>query len=254
MEAMVDPVNETIWASQKAISALFGCTKQNVSYHMGKIFASGELERSAVVKEILITAQSGARGLSEDKVLYYNLDAIISVGYRINSRRATKFRIWSTSIIKEYMRRGYVINRNAISEQKYEDLKKAVGLLENVFSKELLLTSDQATDLFDVIRDYTYALDTLDAYDYQNLKIADTTAPERFHATYENAIEAIKSLKEKFGGKEPFFRRRQQTHCRYPIPLVHAKQRHPLPGRRNKAHFRRLSRRTDIDDRRKSYG
>ena len=59
MEAMVDPVNETIWASQKAIAALFGCTKQNVSYHMGKIFASGELERSAVVKEILITAQSG---------------------------------------------------------------------------------------------------------------------------------------------------------------------------------------------------
>lgn len=204
MEAMVDPENETIWASQKAIAALFDCTKQNVSYHMGKIFASGELERSTVVKEILTTAQSGARGLSEDKVLYYNLDAIISVGYRINSLRATKFRIWSTSVIKEYMRRGYVVNRNAVSEQKYEDLKKAVGLLENVFSKELLLTSDQATDLFDVIRDYTYALDTLDAYDYQSLKIADTTAPERFHATYENAIEAIKSLKEKFGASDMF--------------------------------------------------
>ena len=204
MEALVDPANETIWASQKAIATLFDCTKQNVSYHMGKIFASGELERSTVVKEILTTAQSGARGLSEDKVLYYNLDAIISVGYRINSLRATKFRIWSTSIIKEYMRRGYVVNHNAVSEQKYEDLKKAVGLLENVFSKELLLTSDQATDLFDVIRDYTYALDTLDAYDYQSLKIADTTAPERFHATYDNAIEAIKSLKEKFGASELF--------------------------------------------------
>lgn len=102
------------------------------------------------------------------------------------------------------MCRGYVINHNAISEQKYEDLKKAVGLLENVFSKELLLTSDQATDLFDVIRDYTYALDTLDAYDYQSLKIDDTTAPERFHATYENAIEAIQSLKEKFGGSNLF--------------------------------------------------
>lgn len=183
MEAMVDPENETIWAGQKAIAALFDCTKQNVSYHMGKIFASGELDHSTVVKEILTTAQSGARGLSEDKVLYYNLDAIISVGYRINSLRATKFRIWSTSIIKEYMRRGYVVNRNAISEQKYEDLKKAVGLLENVFSKELLLTSDQATDLFDVIRDYTYALDTLDAYDYQSLKIADTTAPGAFRTS-----------------------------------------------------------------------
>ncbi len=97
MEAMVDPVNETIWASQKAIAALFDCTKQNVSYHMGKIFASGELERSAVVKEILITAQSGARGISDEKVRYYNLDAIISIGYKVNSIRATKFRIWAAN-------------------------------------------------------------------------------------------------------------------------------------------------------------
>lgn len=204
IEAMVDPSGETIWATQKAIAALFGCTKQNVSYHLGKVFANGELVRSTVVKEILTTAQSGARGLSEDRILYYNLDAIISVGYRINSLRATKFRIWATQIIKQYMLKGYAVNRNAVSEQKYEELKKAMGLLENVFSKELLLTSDQATNLFDVIRDYTYALDTLDAYDYQSLRITDTTAPERFHATYDNAMEAIKSLKEKFGASDLF--------------------------------------------------
>ncbi len=129
---------------------------------------------------------------------------IISVGYRVNSIRATKFRIWATGIIKQYMLKGYAVNRSAVSEQKYEELKKAVGLLENVFSKELMLTSDQAVGLFDVIRDYTYALDTLDSYDYQNLKITDTTAPERFHATYENAMEAIKSLREKFGGSSLF--------------------------------------------------
>lgn len=204
MEAMVDPANETIWANQKAIAALFGVTVPNISYHLGRIFKSGELEADTVVKEILITAQSGARGTSDEKIRYYNLDAIISIGYRVNSIRATKFRIWATSVIKQYMLKGYAINHNAVSEQKYEDLKKAVGLLENVFSKELLLTSDQAIDLFDVIRDYTYALDTLDAYDYQSLKIADTTAPERFHATYENAIEAIKSLKEKFGASDLF--------------------------------------------------
>ena len=102
------------------------------------------------------------------------------------------------------MLKGYAVNRRVVSEQKYEELKKAVGLLENVFSKELMLTSDQAVGLFDVIRDYTYALDTLDSYDYQNLKITDTTAPERFHATYENAMEAIKSLREKFGGSSLF--------------------------------------------------
>ena len=103
MEAMVDPENETIWASQKAIAALFDCTKQNVSYHMGKIFASGELERSTVVKEILTTAQSGARGLSEDKVLYYNLDAIISVGYRINSIRGVRGKTCVFRITKKYV-------------------------------------------------------------------------------------------------------------------------------------------------------
>ena len=204
MEALVDPAGETIWATQKAIAALFGVTVPNISYHLGRIFRSGELEPDAVVKEILITAQSGARGLSDDKVRYFNLDAIISIVYKVNSVRATKFRIWAANVIKQYMLKGYAVNRNAVSEQKYEDLKKAVGLLENVFSKELLLTSDQATDLFDVIRDYTYALDTLDAYDYQSLQIADTTAPERFHATYENAIEAIKSLKEKFGAGDLF--------------------------------------------------
>ena len=204
MEAMVDPVNETIWANQKAIAALFDVTVPNISYHFKKIFESGELDAGTVVKDFLITAQSGARGTSDEKVKYYNLDAIISIGYRVNSLRATKFRIWATQVLKQYMLKGFAINRNAISEQKYEDLKKAVGLLEHVFSKELLLTSDQATDLFDVIRDYTYALDTLDAYDYQSLKIADTTAPERFHATYENAIEAIQSLKEKFGGSNLF--------------------------------------------------
>lgn len=204
MEALVDPSGETIWATQKAIAALFDVTVPNISYHFKKIFQSGELDPDMVIKEILITAQSGVRGRSDEPVMYYNLDAIISIGYRVNSIRATKFRIWAAQLIKQYMLKGYAVNRNAVSEQKYEELKKAMGLLENVFSKELLLTSDQATDLFDVIRDYTYALDTLDAYDYQSLRITDTTAPERFHATYDNAMEAIKSLKEKFGASDLF--------------------------------------------------
>ena len=87
MEAMVDPAGETIWATQKAIAALFGVTVPNISYHLGRIFKSGELEADAVVKEILITAQSGARGISDEKVRYYNLDAIISIGYKVNSVR-----------------------------------------------------------------------------------------------------------------------------------------------------------------------
>ena len=204
MEALVDAANETIWATQKAMASLFACSKQNVSYHLSKIFSSGELDQFTVVKEILTTVQSGVRGLSEEKILYYNLDAIISVGYRINSVKATAFRQWATSVLKQYMIKGYAINQNAVSEQKYEDLKRAVGLLENVFSHNLILTSQQATELFDVVRDYTYALDTLDAYDYQSLEISDTTLQEKFRATYESAMEAILSLKEKFGESQLF--------------------------------------------------
>ncbi len=204
MEALVDAANETIWATQKAMASLFACSKQNVSYHLSKIFSSGELDQLTVVKEILTTVQSGVRGLSEEKILYYNLDAIISVGYRINSVKATAFRQWATSVLKQYMIKGYAINQNAVSEQKYEDLKRAVGLLENVFSHNLVLTSQQATELFDVVRDYTYALDTLDAYDYQSLEISDTTLQEKFRATYESAMEAILSLKKKFGESQLF--------------------------------------------------
>ncbi len=203
MEAVVDPAGETIWASQRAIAELFGVNPQAITRHLQHIYEEGELQKESTCSKMEQVRQEGTRIVTR-QIEVYNLDAIISVGYRVNSVRATKFRIWATGIIKEYMRKGYVVNRNAVSEQKYEDLKQALGLLKNVFSKELLLTSDQSAGLFDVIRDYTYALDTLDAYDYQNIKIVDTTAPERFHATYENAMEAIRSLKNKFGGSDLF--------------------------------------------------
>ena len=203
MEAMVDPAGETIWATQKAIAALFGVTTAAINQHLKNIFAEGELEEEATIKKNLIVRKEGSRNVSRN-VLMYNLDALLSVGYRISSKRATQFRIWANGVLKQYTLKGYAVNQNAVASQKYEDLKRAMGLLENVFSKELLLTSEQATDLFSVIRDYTYALDTLDAYDYQSLQIESTTAPERFHATYDNAMEAIKSLKNKFGGSDLF--------------------------------------------------
>ena len=203
MEALIDPTGETIWASQRAMAELFGVNSQAITRHLQHIYEEGELVKEATCSKMEQVRQEGKRTVTR-QIEFYNLDAIISVGYRINSKRATSFRVWSTQVLRQYMIKGYVVNRAAVAEKRYEELKKAMGLLENVFSKELLLTSDQATDLFDVIRDYTYALDTLDAYDYQSLKIADTTSPERFHATYENAMEAIKSLKTKFGGSDLF--------------------------------------------------
>ena len=130
VQVMVDAGTETIWATQKAMAELFGVTKQAISYHLINIFKSGELDPKTVVKEILTTAQSGARGLSENVVKYYNLDAIISVGYRVSSIRATRFRIWATSVLKEYMVKGFALDD--------ERLKKGGNIFGKEYFDELL--------------------------------------------------------------------------------------------------------------------
>ncbi len=210
VRVQVDTVNETIWLNQKGIAELFDVKVPNVSYHLKNIFNEGELCQSTVIKEILITAQSGARGISEEKVRFYNLDVIIAVGYRVNSKRATAFRIWANKVLKEYLVTGYAIN-NRIAEQKYEELSQLVRLLGRTVRGQEKLSGDESKELVNVVSDYTYALDTLDKYDYQSLTIDNTTYYELFHATYDNAIEAIKVLKEKFGGGELFGNEKDQS-------------------------------------------
>ena len=197
MEAIVDASNETIWATQKAMADLFGVNTQAITKHLGNIYQDAELIKEATCSKMEPVRLEGGRRVIR-QVEFYNLDAIISVGYRINSRQATAFRQWATSVLKQYMIKGYAVNQNAVSEQKYEDLKRALGLLENVFGQNLIMAEQQAKELFAVVKDYTYALDTLDAYDYQSLEISDTTLYEKFRATYESAMDAIQSLKEKF--------------------------------------------------------
>ena len=204
MEAIVDASNETIWATQKAMAQSFGVNIPAISKHLKNIYSEGELSESMTISKMETVVQRGFRGAVREMVEFYNLDAIISVGYRVNSRQATAFRQWATSVLKQYMIKGYAVNQNAVSEQKYEDLKRALGLLENVFGQNLIMAEQQAKELFAVVKDYTYALDTLDAYDYQSLEISDTTLQEKFRATYESAMEAIQSLKEKFKESQLF--------------------------------------------------
>ena len=191
MEAIVDASNETIWATQMAMAELFEVNVSGISRHLVNVFSSGELDEKSNLQKMQIAK-------SDKPVAFYSLDVIISVCYRVNSIRATAFRQWATSVLKQYMIKGYAVNHNAVSEQKYEDLKRALGLLENVFGQNLIKAEQQAKELFAVVKDYTYALDTLDAYDYQSLEISDTTLHEKFRATYESAMDAIQSLKEKF--------------------------------------------------------
>ncbi|MDR1980581.1 MAG: virulence RhuM family protein, partial [Tannerellaceae bacterium] len=131
------------------------------------------------------------------QVAYYNLDMVISVGYRVKSNKGIQFRQWANKVLKNYIVKGYVINQQVKLEQ-LEDLKNTVKLLSNVISTQSL-TAGEATGLLQVITNYTYALDTLDRYDYQSLNIDNTTREETFRATYENAVQAIETLREKFG-------------------------------------------------------
>ena len=132
----------------------------------------------------------------------YNLDMIISVGYRVNSKHATNFRIWANRILKEYLIKGYAINHNAKAEQ-LDELKQTIAIMRNVLAHKSI-TQDEAVGLLRVISDYSYGLDTLDRYDYQTLDITQTTNREVFRATYKDAIEALAILKDKFGGSDLF--------------------------------------------------
>ena len=123
----------------------------------------------------------------------YNLDVIISVGYRVNSKNATSFRRWATSVLKQYIIKGYAINQQ-IKLDRYKELKDVVRLMSRAIGLQEEVSNEEYGGLFNVISDYVYALDTLDHYDYQSLAIQKTTSDASFHATYDNAMEAINAL------------------------------------------------------------
>ena len=170
--------------------------------HIGNAYKEGELEKESTCKEYLQVQQEGKRKVTR-KVKFYDLDVIISVGYRVHSKRGTAFRIWARQIIKDYLVKGYAVNQRIHSEQIGE-LRQLVQMLGRTIQNQQLEQNDENQALFDIVVDYTYALDTLDDYDYQRLSIGKTTQEDKFHATYENAMEAIQNLRDKFGGSSLF--------------------------------------------------
>ncbi|MBQ3730712.1 MAG: virulence protein RhuM/Fic/DOC family protein [Muribaculaceae bacterium] len=194
--------NDTVWLTQAQMVELFQTTKQNVSLHVNNVFREHELERGSTVKEYLTVQTEGKRVISR-KVKYYNLDVIISVGYRVKSKRGTAFRIWARKILKDYLIKGYAVNDN-IRREQIGELRQLVGILGRAIQSQPMMPSEDSQALFDVVTDYAYALDTLDNYDYERLVIEKTTQEERFHATYEKAINEIEGLRKKFGGSDLF--------------------------------------------------
>ena len=202
---------ETIWLTQNQIVYLFQSSKANISEHIKNIFESGELDKDSTVRKFRTVRQEGKRQVSRD-LEHYNLDLIISVGYRVNSLKGTQFRIWANKILKDYLVKGYSINEKRMREQKeqLDGLKNTVNLLRNVVaSKEL--TTDEADGLLKVISDYTYALDILDKYDHQELTITGTTSNELFIINYDKAMQAIYNLRDKFGGSFLFGNEKDQS-------------------------------------------
>ena len=192
--------HETVWLTQKQIAELFGTKRPAITKHLKNIYASEELTEESTCS---ILEHMGNDGRQSYNTKYYNLDAILSVGYRVNSKNATRFRQWANSVLKQYLVKGYAINEN-IRKHQIAELRQLIQVLGRAIQQQPTKTTDESNALFDVVVDYTYALDTLDNYDYQRLHIAKTTKEEPFHATYENAMHEIDMLRQKFGGSVLF--------------------------------------------------
>jgi len=196
--------NDMIWLTRQQIAVLFGRDYKTISKHINNALKE-ELADSVVVAKFANTTQHGAiEGKTQThEVDYFNLEVITSVGYRVKSKRGVQFRQWANNVLKQYLIKGYAVNERMRKEQIGE-LRQLVGMLGRTIQNQPLLSNDETNALFEVVTDYTYALDTLDNYDYERLTINKTTKEEPFHATYENAMEAINGLREKFGGSVLF--------------------------------------------------
>ena len=194
--------NETVWLTQAQMAELFQTDRTSIVRHINKIYADDELDRDSTCAKIAQVQKEGQRTVRRS-IPYFNLDMIISVGYRVNSKRGVKFRQWANRVLKQYLIKGYAINERLRHEQ-ISELRQLVQVVSRTLQHREQENTIETQDLLDVVVDYTYALDTLDNYDYERLTIDQTTTVAAFHATYENAMEQIQRLRDKFGASVLF--------------------------------------------------
>ena len=188
--------NDTVWLTTSQMAVLFDREESNIRRHVINVFKEGELVRENNVQKLHVNGV-------KKPVPFYNLDVIISVGYRVKSKRGTAFRIWANKILKEYLVKGYAVN-DRIRRDQISELRQLIQVVGRAIEHQPLASTEENKALFEVVTDYTYALDTLDNYDYQRLAINMTTREEHFHATYDNAMDEIRLLQKKFGGSSLF--------------------------------------------------
>ncbi len=187
--------DETVWLTQAQMAELFQKDRTVIGKHIHNVYKEGELDENSTCAKF---AHMGNEGLQRYETTLYNLDVIISVGYRVKSQRGVQFRQWANRVLKQYLIKGYAVNEH-IRQEQISELRQLVQVVGRTLQSKEIANTVESQDLLNVVVDYTYALDTLDNYDYQRLNIEKTTTDEPFHATYENAMREINMLKQKFG-------------------------------------------------------
>jgi prophage maintenance system killer protein len=188
---------ESVWLNLNQIATLFERDKSVISRHLGNIFREGELEREPTVA-IFATVQNEGERTVIRQVEYFNLDAILSVGYRVNSKRGTQFRIWATGILRKHLIEGYTAN-----ERRLKELRQTLSLVGNVMER-YSVSSDEAQALLRVVTDYSGALDLLDDYDHKRVRASGGESQPATGVTYEEAMRIITSLRKHFKSSSLF--------------------------------------------------
>ena len=203
--------NETVWLSQKQMSELFDKDADTIGLHLKNIFSSNELDEESTTEDFSVVQIEGQRKVKR-KIKHYNLDAIISVGYRVNSSRGIQFRKWASNILKEYLIQGYSINERLLKQkvEQLQELQKSVKILGNIIQQKAL-TDEESSGLLQIISNYAYALDILDQYDYQTLAIESTSGREIYQVSYSEAIAQIQLVKEKYGNSDLFGKEKDES-------------------------------------------
>lgn len=196
--------NETVWLTASQMAELFGRDVKTIRKHINNALHE-ELAGEVVGAKFASTTQHGAmEGKTQtNEVMFYNLEMITSIGFRVKSKRGIQFRKWANHVLKNYLIKGFAVNEKLRREQ-LSDLRQLVQIVGRTVQSKAVESADETQAIFDVVLDYTYALDTLDNYDYERLTVKETTPEERFRATYENAMQTISALREKFGGSTLF--------------------------------------------------
>ena len=183
---------ETIWLTQAQMAELFGVNVPAVFKHIKNIYTSGELALPATVSKMEIVRQEGSRKVRR-AVDHYNLDMVISVGYRVNSLRGTQFRIWATNVLRQHLVQGYTVH-----ERRLRELNQTVRLVADIAHRRTL-SGDEATALLEVVADYAYALEVLDDYDHQRVRLGEVSPGPVAALHLDEARQVIVRMGERFG-------------------------------------------------------